>query len=99
MSVDVISGPVEATRAATEEDHAGMALIPGGTFWMGSDRHYPEEGPAHSVTVDAFWIDRVPVTNAAFRAFVTATGHVTLAERPPNPDQYPGAKPELLVPA
>ena len=32
---------------------------------MGSDRHYPEEAPAHRVTVDGFWIDRTPVTNRA----------------------------------
>jgi len=49
--------------------------------------------------VDNFWIDRTTVTNVQFRAFVEATGYVTLAERPPNPDDYPGAKPELLVPA
>jgi formylglycine-generating enzyme required for sulfatase activity len=77
----------------------GMERIPGGTFKMGSDRHYPEEAPVHDVTVDAFWIDRAPVTNADFGRFVEATGHVTLAERAPNPDDYPGAKPELLVPA
>ena len=47
-----------------------MVAIPGGTFRMGSDRHYPEEAPAHRVTVDGFWIDRTPVTNAQFRAFV-----------------------------
>jgi formylglycine-generating enzyme required for sulfatase activity len=39
------------------------------------------------------------VTNAAFRTFVEATGHVTLAERAPSAHDYPGAKPELLVPA
>jgi formylglycine-generating enzyme required for sulfatase activity len=66
---------------------------------MGSDRHYPEEAPAHPVTVDGFWIDRHAVTNEEFARFVEETGHVTLAERPPNPDDYPGAKPELLVPA
>jgi formylglycine-generating enzyme required for sulfatase activity len=76
-----------------------MEWIPGGTFLMGSDRHYPEEGPAHQVTVDGFWIDRTPVTNAMFRCFVEATGHVTLAERPPSAADYPGARPELLVPA
>ena len=43
-----------------------MAWIPGGTFLMGSDHHYPEEAPAHEVTVDGFWIDRHPVTNAQF---------------------------------
>ena len=50
-----------------------MLYIPGGTFRMGSDRHYPEEAPAHRVTVDGFWMDRVPVTNRQFRQFVEAT--------------------------
>ena len=75
----------------------GMEFVPGGTFLMGSDRHYPEEAPAHRVTVDGFWIDATPVTNAEFRRFVEATGHVTVAERPPDPASYPGARPELLV--
>ena len=77
----------------------GMAWIPGGTFRMGSDDHYPEEAPAHDVTVDGFWIDVAPVTNAEFRRFVKDTGYVTSAERAPNAADYPGAKPELLVPA
>jgi formylglycine-generating enzyme required for sulfatase activity len=66
---------------------------------MGSDSHYPEEAPAHYVSVSGFWIDRCEVTNAEFRRFVAATSHVTLAERPANPADYPGAKPEMLVPA
>src|SRR5262249_60668797 len=53
-----------------------MICIPGGTFRMGSDRHYPEEAPVHSVAVDDFWIDATPATNAALRAFVAATGYV-----------------------
>ncbi len=57
---------------------------------MGSDVHYPEEAPAHAVTVDGFWMDETTVTNAEFRRFVEATGHVTSAERPANPDDYPG---------
>ena len=65
---------------------------------MGSDRHYPEEAPAHHVHVDGFWIDRTPVTNAQFRRFVEATGYVTFAEIAPDPNDYPGALPELLVP-
>lgn len=47
-----------------------MAWIPGGTFMMGSDHHYSEEAPAHRVSVDGFWIDRHPVTNAEFARFV-----------------------------
>ncbi len=39
---------------------------------------FPEERPARSVRVDGFWIDRTPVTNDQFAAFVAATGHVTV---------------------
>jgi formylglycine-generating enzyme required for sulfatase activity len=76
-----------------------MVWVPGGRFRMGSNEHYPEEAPAHDVTVDGFWMDLTPVTNAEFERFVKATGHVTLAERPANAADYPGAKPELLVPS
>jgi sulfatase modifying factor 1 len=77
----------------------GMEWIPGGSYMMGSDQHYPEEAPAHRVTVDGFWIDRCAVTNADFARFIAATGYVTLAERTPRAEDYPGAVPELLVPA
>ena len=76
-----------------------MAFVPGGTFLMGSDRHYPEEAPAHCVAVDDFWIDRHPLTNAEFAHFVRKTSYVTLAERSPDPALYPGAARHLLVPA
>ncbi len=74
----------------------GMIEIPGGTFRMGSDKHYPEEAPSHRVTVDPFLIDATPVTNAQFRDFVKATGYVTWAEIDPDPKDYPGAKPGML---
>ena len=67
-----------------------MIWIPGGTFRMGSDKHYPEEAPAHRVTVDGFWMDQHPVTNRQFREFVRATKHVTVAEITPDPKDYPG---------
>jgi formylglycine-generating enzyme len=76
--------------------HPGMVLIPAGTFRMGSDKHYPEEAPVHRVTVDSFFIDHTPVTNRQFKEFVKATGHVTFAELPPNPKDYPGALPHML---
>jgi formylglycine-generating enzyme len=76
-----------------------MVWVPGGTFTIGSDDHYPEEAPAHSVAVEGFWIDRTTVTNDDFAAFVKATGHVTLAEQAPDPAVYPDAQPELLVAA
>jgi formylglycine-generating enzyme required for sulfatase activity len=76
-----------------------MLWIPGGTFLMGSDEHYPEEAPAHRVKVGGFWMDRHTVTNDEFERFVAATGYVTLAERPADPADYPGALPELLAPS
>jgi formylglycine-generating enzyme required for sulfatase activity len=48
--------------------------------------------------VGAFCIDRDEVTNARFAAFVAATGYVTVAERPLDPADFPGAPPENLVP-
>src|SRR6187551_872250 len=65
---------------------------------MGSEDFYPEERPVHPVQVDGFWIDEHPVTVRDFRRFVKATGYVTLAERPLDPDDYPDADPALLVP-
>src|SRR3954454_24044524 len=76
----------------------GMRWVPGGTFRMGSDSHYPEAAPAHDVTVDGFWIDSRPVTNEKFARFVEESGHTTMAELPPDPAQYPGARPEMLYP-
>ncbi len=86
----------------------GMVWIPGGEFTMGTrDRFaHPEETPAHRVRVAGYWIDATEVTNAQYRAFVLATGHVTTAERAPALDEImarvpPGTPPpaaELLVP-
>ena len=75
-----------------------MCTLSGGTFLMGSDRHYAEERPAHQVCVAGFRMDATAVTNAAFAGFVAATGYVTVAERPLDPAQYPGARPEMLQP-
>jgi formylglycine-generating enzyme required for sulfatase activity len=75
-----------------------MAWIPGGEFRMGSDDFYPEERPVRLAEVAGFWMDARPVTNAEFRRFAQATGYVTVAERRPNPDDYPGADARLLVP-
>jgi len=65
---------------------------------MGSDRFYPEEAPVREVRVEGFWIDACAVTNAEFSKFVRKTGYVTVAERPLDPADYPGAKIENLVP-
>src|SRR5262245_26658644 len=75
-----------------------MTVVPGGTFRMGSTGFYREEGPVTAVEVESLWVDDHPVTNAAFRRFVADTGHVTVAETSPDPRDFPGADPSLLVP-
>ncbi len=87
MSIGVGPGPTTT-----------VVRLPGATFRMGSDAHYPEEGPAHRVRVDGFGIDRFEVTNAGYTTFIDATGYVTVAERPLAPEDYPGAPAENLVP-
>jgi sulfatase modifying factor 1 len=100
-----------ATRAGPDAPGAappGMVWIPGGEFSMGcaDPRGIPYGGhdsmadarPIHRVQVDGFWMDATEVTNAQFAAFVHATGYVTVAERTPAAEDFPGAPPENLVP-
>jgi sulfatase modifying factor 1 len=83
----------------------GMVWIRGGEFTMGSDDGLADERPPHRVRVSGFFLDATEVTNAQFRAFVEATGHVTTAERAPTAEEIlaqspPGTPPpakELLV--
>jgi formylglycine-generating enzyme required for sulfatase activity len=53
--------------------------------------------PIHRVYVDGFWMDKTEVTNEQFAKFVEATGYVTIAERTPRAEDFPGAPPENLV--
>jgi len=88
---------------------AGMVWIPGGEFSMGAadpveqDRNdvgmnaTNDSRPIHRVYVDGFWMDKTDVTNAQFEKFVKATGYVTVAERTPTAEEFPGAPPENLV--
>jgi formylglycine-generating enzyme len=80
-----MSSSVTMTSAEQAESDADkppfpkMVWIPGGTFLMGSDKHYPEEAPAHEVTVEGFWMDRHTVTNEEFRKFVEEGAFASLA--------------------
>ena len=75
-----------------------MVWVPGGTFWMGADdASMPDAKPVHEVTVVGFWMDRTEVTNRQFARFVKETGYVTVAERKPDPKDFPDAPPEKLV--
>jgi formylglycine-generating enzyme required for sulfatase activity len=89
------SVPVSPSGPAPE----GMVFIPGGEFAMGSDESImgADAKPVHRVVVGAFWMDETEVTNEQFAAFVKATGYVTVAERTPRAEDFPGAPPENLV--
>jgi len=78
--------------------NGGMRWISAGTFQMGDDNAYAEEGPAHIVSVSGFWIDELLVANTDFAAFVAETDYLTVAERQLDLAAYPGADPELLKP-
>lgn len=87
----------------------GMAWIPGGEFSMGAADPLAQDAnivgmkatedsrPIHRVRVRGFWMDRTEVTNREFAKFVKETGYVTVAERTPTADEFPGAPPENLV--
>mgnify|MGYP000333175921 CR=1 FL=1 len=101
-----IARPPAASAAAGEgaemcarniADLSGTAAIPAGAYTMGSDSWYPEESPAREAQVAAFDIDQHEVTNGQFAEFVAATGYVTLAERTPDPADFPDIDPDALV--
>jgi sulfatase modifying factor 1 len=76
----------------------GMVWIPGGSFWMGCDGcGMPDALPVHMVSVSGFWMDPTPVTNAEFDRFVRQTRYVTVAERKPDPKEFPGVPADKLV--
>ena len=64
----------------------GMVWVKAKTFLQGAKPNdayaMPKESPAHSVSVDGFFMDITEVTNKQFRLFIEATGYVTVAERP-----------------
>jgi formylglycine-generating enzyme required for sulfatase activity len=93
------NAPVKADAKPPGPAPEGMVWIPGGSFWMGADDGAMTDAkPVHEVTVSGFWMDRTEVTNRQFARFVAATGYVTVAERKPDPKDFPDAPPEKLVP-
>lgn len=87
-----------SSRDRSSAPPAGFIWLDGGEFAMGTDGLYPEEAPAHRVRVDGFWISPTAVTNREYAAFVTATRYRTVAERPLDPADFPGAPADNLVP-
>jgi formylglycine-generating enzyme required for sulfatase activity len=109
-SIDPIGGFLPTApnpNPAPSPAPAGMVWIPGGEFSMGAQappdigevamKATADSRPIHRVYVDGFWMDQTDVTNAQFEEFVRATGYVTIAERKPRVEDFPGAPPENLV--
>src|SRR5688572_26216983 len=89
--------PASATSSGSSWTN-DMVWIPGGAYWMGSEDGHPDERPVRQITVNSFWMDKTEVTNEQFEQFVKASGYVTMAERKPDPKDFPGAPLEMLVP-
>jgi formylglycine-generating enzyme required for sulfatase activity len=87
----------------------GMVWIPGGEFSMGAadpvgndmnevGMHATDDSrPIHRVYVDGFWMDATEVTNEEVEEFVKATGYVTVAERTPTQEDFPGVPAKDLI--
>ncbi|MGO1596294.1 MAG: formylglycine-generating enzyme family protein [Sphingobacterium sp.] len=86
-----------STGTIVGQDESEMVLIDGGVFEMGSG-NFPDAQPIHEVEINAFYMDAHEVTNAQFEKFVEATDYLTVAERPLNPNEFPGVDPTVLVP-
>jgi formylglycine-generating enzyme required for sulfatase activity len=80
-SIDVspIATPQPSPTVAIKEVLApeGMALVPAGAYMIGRDDGDRLAAPKHSVALAAFYIDKTEVTNAQYKRFVDATGHVS----------------------
>src|SRR5580765_4718633 len=106
-TVTTFQPTVENTRVTPGEQPPGMVWIPGGEFSVGAAempgmnmvgmQATTDSRPIHRVYVGGFWMDRTEVTNEQFAKFVEATRYVTIAERAPRAEDFPGAPPENLV--
>lgn len=90
------SKPVAQSPKCTGAAGNPLVWVPAGSFTMGDEPHYPDEGPPRQVALKGFWIQAHEVTGAEFAAFVKATGYRTMAER--DPPQLAGATEEMQQP-
>ena len=67
--------------------HGPMILVPAGEFIMGTDDGKPEEGPAHTVSVPAYYIDKFEVTNKQYKEY--CDGGSLRTTYPTNPQRFP----------
>jgi formylglycine-generating enzyme required for sulfatase activity len=106
-TVSAFQPTVENPKGPGGEQPPGMVWIRGGEFSMGAAetpgmnmvgmQATTDSRPIHRVYVDGFWMDKSEVTNEQFATFVEATAYVTIAERTPRAEDFPGAPPENLV--
>jgi len=97
ISVPVVMYGVYIGETQRSDSPQGMIWIAGGEFDMGSNEPlFRDAQPVHRVVVDGFWMDETEVSNAQFAEFIQATSYVTVAERVPRAEDYPGASKENL---
>jgi formylglycine-generating enzyme required for sulfatase activity len=107
LATGVAFGPtVPNAKPAPGRTPNGMVWIPGGEFSMGAQdppgmdmvgmQATEDSRPIHRVYVDGFFMDKTDVTNEQFAEFVKATGYITIAEKTPTAEDFPGAPPENL---
>jgi serine/threonine-protein kinase len=63
--------PTPDTGSFILSDNVIMMYVPAGTFSMGSDKNSDEQ-PVHPVDLQAYYIDKFEVTNAAYKRCVDA---------------------------
>ncbi|MFN8412641.1 MAG: SUMF1/EgtB/PvdO family nonheme iron enzyme [Anaerolineales bacterium] len=75
-------------------DGGMMLYVPEGEFIMGSDEAGADEKPQHTVSLDAFWIDRTEVTNGMYAQCIKAgeCNNPGTSQRAAKYDDYPVAE-------
>ncbi|MBI4868197.1 MAG: SUMF1/EgtB/PvdO family nonheme iron enzyme [Candidatus Wallbacteria bacterium] len=73
-----VAGKLQAPRILPERllneiDGAEMMLVPDGWVKMGNPIGAPDERPVHNVFVEAFFLDRLEITNSQYGRFLAAT--------------------------
>ena len=69
------NGQQTATETIKGKDGAPMVMVPAGPFTMGSNDGLPSERPEHSVTLDAYYIDRYEVSLQLYGTFLLDAKH------------------------
>jgi formylglycine-generating enzyme required for sulfatase activity len=72
LASQTIQSPASSENSRTGKDGMSMLIVSAGSFEMGSTSGDDDEKPVHTVTLDAFWIDRTEVTNQLYAACVAA---------------------------